>query len=912
MGRLFMFIFIISGFCQANLYADGKYRGKVLDSATVSPVVGAVVKVCNTDIWAITDSEGNFQLPMLQGIKYDKIDISCLGYKNFTGRFIDNHTWYITPRSFSIDEVVVTATESKGLTSVSRIGEDAISHIQPSSFTDLLELIPGGRSHDPVFGSPQTINLRSAGGYSSTSALGTKFIIDGVNIGNDANMQYTPAFSRLGSSFMNQGMDMRTISTEDIVQVDIVRGIPSVEYGDLTSGVVNIKRRKGGNDLRARFKADMTSKLFYAAKGFETKDNNRFTANMSFNILDTRMDPRNLRQNYKRATASLRVGKQWNDEKRKFAYNLNCSTDYTGSFDNQKSDRDIDIGDKRALETYRSSYNRLLTATSFSVNSKDIDRFFKSFSFKASFSIEKDLIDRWKYFVAAVSSPVSVSMEPGEFDAIKVPFKYETTMQIEGRPFYGSITVSAAFRKSTGRVEHNVNIGSEWNMDKNYGRGVIFDVYRPFSLTMNVRPRAYNAIPATQMFAGYTQYRQKINFRNFRLESSFGARISAKANIGHDYVIQFKPYIDPRINIRLDMPSKTIWGQKLEYGVYGGMGMHRKFPTMGQLHPAPIYEDIVQFNYWPVEDNLRRINLLVCKIDPTNTGLVSANNIKWEIGTDFSLNGFSLSVNYFIEDMKSGFRNSSNYTKIISKDYDESAVNKSELTGPPDLKDLPFRLDTNLFAYSFLTNGSRNLKEGVEFTFTTRRIPAISTKLTVNGAWFRTRYSNSVPEYYRPDAIIKGKQYPYIGIYNITEGTLYEYFNTNFMFDSNIKKWGLIFSTSFQCLWYTSRDALNLDPYPLSYMDRDMEIHPFTRESAQNGILSHMIREFKQGLFTKETTPFSMNVNLKVMKKLYGDKVSCSLFVNKIFDISPGYMLYGRLIRRSVLPYFGMELYFKL
>lgn len=132
------------------------------------------------------------------------------------------------------------------------------------------------------------------------------------------------------------------------------------------------------------------------------------------------------------------------------------------------------------------------------------------------------------------------------------------------------------------------------------------------------------------------------------------------------------------------------------------------------------------------------------------------------------------------------------------------------------------------------------------------------------------------------------------------------------MFDSNIKKWGLIFSTSFQCLWYTSRDALNLDPYPLSYMDRDMEIHPFTRESAQNGILSHMIREFKQGLFTKETTPFSMNVNLKVMKKLYGDKVSCSLFVNKIFDISPGYMLYGRLIRRSVLPYFGMELYFKL
>ena len=49
--------------------------------------------------------------------------------------------------------------------------------------------------------------------------------------------------------------------------MEIVRGIPSVQYGDLTSGLVKIRRRRGGNDLDARFKADMSSKLFYAGKG---------------------------------------------------------------------------------------------------------------------------------------------------------------------------------------------------------------------------------------------------------------------------------------------------------------------------------------------------------------------------------------------------------------------------------------------------------------------------------------------------------------------------------------------------------------------------------------------------------------------------------------------------------------------
>ena len=65
---------------------------------------------------------------------------------------------------------------------------------------------------------------------------------------------------------------MRTISTDDIEKVEVVRGIPSVEYGDLTSGLIKIDRRKGGNQLNARFKADAFVKLAYVCMGFEWEE----------------------------------------------------------------------------------------------------------------------------------------------------------------------------------------------------------------------------------------------------------------------------------------------------------------------------------------------------------------------------------------------------------------------------------------------------------------------------------------------------------------------------------------------------------------------------------------------------------------------------------------------------------------
>jgi len=900
-------LYIILAFALLSVYnAEGQaiLTGTVLEADTRDPLPGAAVSAGQA--WALTDSDGKFSLRA----GADSIIITCMGFKPLQVVAKNGGTYYLQTDIQSLREVVVTASENRGLTSSSRIDMEAINHIQPSSIADVLELLPGGVSHDPSFSSPQTVNLRAAGSMSgnyATSALGTNFVIDGRPVSNNANLQYTPGFSSLGSDFVNMGTDMRTLSTEDVETVNVVRGIASVEHGDLTSGLILLKRITGGNDIRLRFKSDMGSKLFYASKGWEWGGEDRRTLNIGANFMDSRSDPRNSRQNYKRLTSSVRGSRTWS-KGLEFTHVLDVSLDYTGSFDSRKSDQDLDQVDGKPIETYKSTYNRISLGSGYTATAKDRDNLFRSLTLQASLTYELDLIDRWRYYIGSNETPSSISRDPGEYDAIMIPSRYETTLQVDGRPFYAFLSAIGRFHAGV----HDIMTGIEWNYDKNFGLGSVFDVEHPFTPSMSARPRAYKEIPGEHKLSVFAEDNAAYPIGEGKLEWTLGVRASMMPGLGKEYELNCKPFLDPRANIRLELPELVVDGYKLQWGVYGGAGMHTKFPTTDMLFPDLIYGDKQQLNYWPAEKELRRINMLVYTISPVNYSLMPARNFKWEVGADVAWNGWTLSVDFFVEDMSSGFRNGSEYIQLISKDYDESVIDKSTLTGPPSLEGLPYLKDTTLVAYSFETNGSRTLKKGVEYTFTTQRMPAINTRLTVNGAWFRTELMNSSPEYERPSVIYDGKTYPYIAIYQNNDGRMYDSFNTNFLFDTQVPSLGLVFTTSFQCIWFTGQQSFADDSVPIAYLDKNLVRHNFTAESEADGVLRMMVRDFTDTLLEYRRIPFSMDVNLKLSKQLYSDKVNCSLFVNRLFTLAPDYQVNGVLKRRSSVPYFGMEINFRL
>ena len=309
-------LIIILGIALIPQIADSQSitKGLVLDAETNEPVIGATISnAANGKALTVTNADGRFQIPKNGE---SKLKISYIGYKTLITAPTKDGRYLMKAEISRLGEVVVTAQESRGLTSSSVIQKHAMEHLQPSSFADILELLPGGSSKDPSLSTPNNIHIReipiSSGNY-STSSLGTSFVVDGAPISTNANMQYLAGAwdaAATNRDNTNSGVDMRAISTDDIESVEIVRGIPSVEYGDLTSGLVKIERRQGGHDLNFRLKSDMGSKLMYAAKGFEWKDK-KLSLNLSADYLNAKADPRNILENYKRITLSARLNKRW-------------------------------------------------------------------------------------------------------------------------------------------------------------------------------------------------------------------------------------------------------------------------------------------------------------------------------------------------------------------------------------------------------------------------------------------------------------------------------------------------------------------------------------------------------------------------------------------------------------------------
>ena len=889
--------------------AQTKITGVVLDKGTREPMIGATITVTGSkDIAAVTDVDGRFSVTVPNRAN---VTISYIGYKTLVEEAHDG-VYLIESQINALNEVVVTAQESQQLSTSSVIGRQAMDHLQPSSFGDMMELIPGGRAQDPYLTGPNTINLREAGAGDNnyaTSSLGTSFIIDGAPISTNANLQRVSGGTdseSLKRDFTNRGVDMRSISTDDIERVEIVRGIPSVEYGDLTSGLVKIERRRGGNNITARLKADMGSYLFYVGKGFEWQPR-KLSLNINADYLDSRIDPRNTLENYKRITLSARLHKAWSGTH--FNTTLATSVDYTGSFDNDKTDPDLNEG---AIDTYESSYNRWALMTSFSLKPNDYDSWFKALNATLSTSLDNDNITREKFIQLRRATIAATSTEQGESDAVILPYSYTTKHEVDGKPFNLFLKVNAKLQVPTGRVSNSLLLGVDWNVDKNYGKGQIFDPTLPLYPGMSGRPRDISMIPASHTLSVYAEENLKTTIAGNTIEVVAGIRGSHMMNLSSRYALNSKFYWDPRVNIGWTFPQFKVGDDIGFVRLSGGLGEHTKMPTIEHLYPEPVYIDLVQFNYYHPNEAYKRIGIMTYVIDPTNYDLRAARNFKWEVGTDINIAGNRLSVTYFRENMTSGFRSTAIYAPFDYKLYDTSVIDGSSLTGPPSMEGVPYEATRELVAHSRYSNGSQTKKEGIEYTFASRRIEKIHTRLTINGAWFKTVHRNSVALMERPSQVVGDRQVPFVGIYKDIEGYTDEMVNTNFTLDTDVPRLKLGFSVSAQCQWFTSNQRLPISNYPDQYMDIDGNMHNWTPELVDDVLLRYLIRNNTESMYDLFKVPFSMNINFKVTKKFFNDHLHIAMFCNKIWDYTPNYERDGVTIRRHVTPYFGLEMNIKL
>lgn len=816
----------------------------------------------------------------------------------------------------ALDEVVVTAREGQGITTSSVIDRRAIEHLQPSSFTDLLALLPGGTSQLPDLTNANSIHLRQAGTGGSNydiSAMGTVFVTDGIPINTNANMQRVQQASSsvsgdpdAGRNHTTSGVDMRSLSTDDIESVEVVRGIAPVEYGDLTSGVVLIKRKLRATPLEARFKADSYSKLFYVGKGIQA---GTLTANFGVDYLDAKADPRNSLTNYKRLTASARLQDRWTMGA--LSLRWRGSVDYTGSFDNEKHDPEIL---KQKDDRYRSSYNRFATAHTLTLTPLR-EGILRSLNLDVALAYEASRIEQDKSISLSRDIAASTSLEEGEHDGTYLPYHYLAGVTVDGRPLNLYAKLKGLFALNVGALRQQVNAGLEWKMDKNYGHGQEYDPSLPVSPGTPYRPRRYSDIPAMHQLSFYVQDNLTLPVGGHTLAAQLGLRGTQLAHLDDAYAMSGRVYLDPRMNVQWRFPAINLGSRQLVVDLNGGWGRQTKFPTLLQLYPDRVYTDLIELNYYNLNADYRRLHLRTYAINPTNYSLGPARNDKWEVRLGAQMDGHTLSVSYFRETLSSGFRASGRVLPMSYRDYDESAIDGNALTAPPVLDGLPYTDKTILSLYSQTTNGSRLVKEGIEWQLATKRFEAIKTRLTVNGAWFKTTYTNSEPMFQtNTTAVVNGTPVNdiYIGYYDNHSGTIREQLNTNFLADTYLPRLGLAFSLTAECVWFTSSRSIRTSGTPLAYVDTSGTLHPYTDESRQDMYLQWLENKYNDAAWLTQRVPFYMFLNLKVTKD-FGRWMRLALFVNRMIDYMPDYETNsGLTIRRTSKPYFGMEINFSI
>ena len=897
----------------------GVLKGTILDSSDNSPLIACSVAINPGNSGFATDIDGCFSIRLKPGtytLKASYVGFDEAVRKITIGSADTSIVIKMTPVQSALKEITVTARESSGATTSSRIDRAAMTHLQPSSFTDLLELVPGNVSQDPAMGSVNSIKLRETGNLGATGessdngdyaigSLGTLFNVDGAPINNDASMQSVGIEANTGRNSVNRGVDMRTLSTDNIESVEIIRGIPSAEYGNLSSGMVNIRRSRKATPFSARFKADGFSKLFFAGKGVAFGQN---TLNADVSWLDSKVDPRDNLENYKRITASVRAALHFS--KPGLITDWNLSGDFTSTVDKAESDPDLSL---MKIDSYKSTYDRGSFISSLNFTFPSL-KWLGNVQLDFSGSYGKESLRRQRQVAPSRASVAPISTTEGIADGAFLLGEYIADYLSEGKPLtlFGKVKAKGKIN-ALGIMTHEYLAGAEWNMSKNYGRGQVYDPYRPLSASWTSRPRPYSEIPALNVVGAYIENAMTITAGRNSLELQAGMHLTALAGLDKRYLLAGKPYIDPRLNAVWHFPDTRIAGHNASFLLAAGYGLNTRMPTADYLFPQKAYLDIIQLNYYDTSnpEELSRVNLRTYINDATNYELRAARNAKWEVrlGADIGRNKFS--ITYFQEKMNSGFRYATVYAAYDYRSYDASGIIPGTLTVPPDLATLPFADASVLRGYRKAENGTRIDKQGIEFQLNTARWKPLATALTVTGAWFRTRYSNSAMLYEPVSDVIGNTAVSdkYVGLYDTADGRINNQFNTNFMFDTQIPKLGLVFTTTFQCMWFVKTRRLAENGTPVAYISAaDGLLHDFDSAlAASDPMLNALIRYYNPDLYNNYTIPTAVYVNFKATKTI-GKYMRMALFVNRILDYLPDYTSNGLTIRRSADAYFGMEI----
>ena len=906
---------LLSGIISLPLHAQSHEKGSIsgkiheLDEKEKRIPLGyATLYFPDYGIGTTSDENGRFSMPnvpmgkaRVQVMYVGKVTIDTL--VNINRDLTLDFT--LQSENFNLKEVTVTATQNRaGRSTASNISRQAMDHLQATSLNDLLSLMPGGISQNSALNSSQQINIRQIASNSSheeaLNALGTAIIRDGAPISNNSNLSAMNPTVSGGASAMSGGaspsggVDVRSISTENIESVEIIRGIPSVEYGDLTSGAVIVHTKAGREPLRVKAKANPNVYQISMGTGYELgKD--KGALNVSADYAYNTNDPKATYQHYQRATGKVMYSNTF------FHNKLRSNTSLDFIYGKDTRDRNPDDESTQTTSEGRDVGFNLNTNGTWNIN--------KGWLQNIRYVLSGNYTDKQSFFETAygsASAPYSMTTTDGAilsnfkgqhiFDAegnqitnfgsedanhyaVFLPSSYIGHYEIDSREVNAFAKLTATLFKQSAHVNNRILLGIDFKTDGNVGKGKTFDPTSPplrnqTSKNSSYRPRPYKDIPFIHQFGAFAEENFVWNIGERELKMQAGVRFDHASVVGS--------VLSPRFNASFDLIPRTLT-------LSGGYGITSKMPTLLYLYPEKAYFEYVNINELANESipENERLFMTTTKVyDTSNENLKVAKNHKAEIGLRLNIGKVSASVTAFQERLKNGYSLDNTFSSFNSFSYKEYTRNENG-----DLvlaSNLPV-----LNSYYTPTNNMNVQTQGIEFDVNVGRIDAIRTSFQLNGAWMRTQSWNNGYDFYDNSGTSASSRTP-VAIYEAGAVKSYrQQLATTLRATHNIPEIGFVVTLTTQAIWNQSNwKTFGNDTIPVGYISLDNEVTMFpegkytSTEQLKADGYDYMLQNPNHSHAIKETYSPYFCFNLNVTKEI-SDMFRVSFFANNMFRSYP-------------------------
>lgn len=906
-------------------------RGTVTDAQKES-AIGATVQLPDFGIIAVTDAGGHYSISNSPTGKI-RILVKYLGMADIDTTVVVNGNRTINfkmrQEDFRLQDVVVTAKEiTSGKSTASYITRNAIDHLQSTSLNDIMALTPGAISQNQSLSSASPISIRSVEG-NNISSLGAAVITDGAPLSNNANLGSLGATNNgsaspiAGGASANTSVDTRLIATGNIESVEVIRGIPTVEYGDLTSGAVILHTKAGREPLRINFKTNPNVYEGSAGIGFELGKKAgalNLSGDYAYNTNDVTASYRSYQRiNAKAIYSNSFLGGKWRS---------NTSFTFTYGNNSRKQNPDAELDRYRGEETgIRLNTNGLFQFDKMWLqNIKYVIQ--GAYTYKYSFT-ETEETSANSVYSGALTDGTILSNVAGRhvYDAQGNEITHFTDQDVANNyyahylssgyishntvdsrevNFYAKLT--ANFFKSFGKVNNGILLGADFKSDGNEGKGTNWNVDRPpfrnvSNFDATYRPRSYKDIPYVKTLGLFAEDKFEWNFGRHQFGLQGGLRYDHTSVVGGVF--------SPRVNASLTIIPDWLT-------LRGGYGITAKMPTLYYLYPQDAYFEYINLNEVNntslSEDERTLITTTRCT-SSQNRDLKIAKNHKAEIGIDLNLGKGDLSVTAYKERQDNAYSmaNSLNsYFPFTYNTYGRNADGNIELTGSYPI----------LSSFYMPTNSTKYENKGIEFVYNSGRIESIRTSFQFSGAWMEEKSTPINYLFYDNSSASPASRHD-IAIYSSNRMSSYNRsFVTTLRATHNIPRIGFVVTLTAQAVWNTSDwERYRQDSIPVGYLSlQDAQAHFFsegqfkTRADVEAAGYGYLLRVVDHTDEVRESYSPYFQFNINITKEI-GKIARLSFFANNLFRSYPrkeSKRKPGEYTTFNSKYFYGMELSLKI